>query len=108
MGRLRLSTHRKNEKRHKYGFYPIRIPRDTVSVLPISLPLDKQFITLSLPVTTYASLPANTPASLQARISSLGTLPQGDLILLCYFNMIIHFYDTKFKAGLMCPSTLVQ
>ena len=68
MGSLRLSTHRKNEKRHKYGFYPFCIPHDTVSVLPILLPLDERFFAVSLSVTTYASLPANIPASLRARI----------------------------------------
>ena len=41
MGKLRLSVHRKNEQRKKYGvLYRARVPRDIVSIMPVSIPLD--------------------------------------------------------------------
>ena len=37
MGKLRLSVHRKNEQRKKYGgLYRVRVPRDIVSIMPVS------------------------------------------------------------------------
>ena len=41
MGKLRLSVHRKNEQRKKYGvLYRVHVPRDIVSIMPVSIPLD--------------------------------------------------------------------
>ena len=78
MGKLRLSVHRKNERRRRYGFYRVRIPlSDAISVLTVSLPLDKLCYSLSLPLSAYTSSPLESVSTLQARITSAGILPQG-------------------------------
>ncbi len=78
MGKLRLSVQRKNERRQKYGFYPVRIClSDDISVLTVSLPLDKLSYSLSLPLSAYTSPPLQSISALQARYTSAGILPQG-------------------------------
>ena len=45
---------RKNGKRLKYGYYRVRIPlTDSISVLPVSLPLEKLSFTVSLPLVFF-------------------------------------------------------
>ena len=78
MGKLRLSTHRKNEKRHKYGFFPVRIPlNDAISVLKVSIPLDLLSFGVPTPATAISESPAVSLSTLQTRISVLGILPKG-------------------------------
>ena len=78
MGKLRLSVHRKNERRRKYGFYPVRIPlSNALSVLTVSLPLDKLSYTLSLPLSAFTASPVESVTTLKTRITSAGILPQG-------------------------------
>ena len=45
-----LGTSRKNEERKRWGFYPIRIPLNKVSVLNVSIPLDLFSFRVSLPI----------------------------------------------------------
>ncbi len=55
MGKLRLNVHRKNEKRKKYGFFPVRIPlNDAISVLKVSLPLDLLSFEVSVPLSAFS------------------------------------------------------
>ncbi len=78
MGKLRLSTHRKNEKRHKYGFLPVRIPlNDAISVLKVSIPLDVLSFGISMPTKPISESPAMSLSTLQSRVAALGILPKG-------------------------------
>ena len=82
MGKLRLSVHRKNEMRKKYGFYPVRIPLKAISVLTVSVPLNVLSFEVSLPLSAYIESPARSLPILQCRIASAKILPQG-----MYFTM---------------------
>ncbi len=78
MGKLRLSVHRKNEKRKKYGFFPVRIPlNDEISVLKVSVPLDLLSFEVSLPLSAFSESPTRTLSSLQSRIAAARILPDG-------------------------------
>lgn len=78
MGKLRLSVHRKNEMRKKYGFYPVRIPLNKgISVLKVSVPLDILSFEVSLPLSAYLESPARCLPTLQSRIAAAQILPQG-------------------------------
>ena len=50
MGKLKLSVQRKNERRRKYGVYPVRILRDNVDIMRVSIPLQALSYKLSLPL----------------------------------------------------------
>ena len=77
MGKLRLSVHRKNEMRKKYGFYPVRIPLKAISVLTVSVPLNVLSFEVSLPLSAYLESPSRSLPTLQSRIAAAKILPQG-------------------------------
>ena len=70
--------HRKNEKRKKYGFYPIRIPRSDISVLTVSIPLEKLSFIISLPRSLLTESPLDSIEKLHSRVTSAKILPKGD------------------------------
>ena len=78
MGKLRLSVHRKNEKRKKYGFFPVRIPLNAVSVLKVSVPLEVLSFEVSLPLSAFSASPASSLSTLQSRIKAAGILLEGE------------------------------
>lgn len=73
-----LSVHRKNEERKRWGFYPIRIPLNKVSVLNVSIPLDLLSFQVSLPISVVKDSTASSLAMLRARFASVGSLPAGE------------------------------
>lgn len=76
--KLRLSIHRKNEKRKKYGFFPVRIPlSEALSILTVSVSLDQLPLKVSLPLKTYEDLPSSSLATLHSRLAVSKILPQG-------------------------------
>ena len=77
MGKLRLSVHRKNEMRKKYGFYPVRIPLKAISVLTVSVPLNVLSFEVSLPLSAYLESPSTSLPTLQSRIAAAKIFPQG-------------------------------
>jgi len=78
MGKFRLSVHRKNEVRKKYGcLYWVRIPRDAVSVLKVSIPLDKMSFRVSLPLHLYSAASVTSVSALRNRIQGMKSLPRG-------------------------------
>ena len=78
MGKPRLSVQRKNGKRMKYGYYRVRIPlTDSISVLPVSLPLEKLSFTVSLPQSFFTHTPLQSLSELRTRITAAGILPRG-------------------------------
>ena len=78
MGKLRLSAQRKNERRKKYGFFPVHIPlRNDISFLTVRVPLDGLSYKTSLPLATFHNAPASTLAALQGRIKAAGVIPEG-------------------------------
>ena len=90
MGKLRLSVHRKNERRKKYGYYPVRIPLSSaLSVMTVSVPLDKLSYCISLPLTAFTAVPVESISALQTRITSAGILPQGKLIIAICIDIMI-------------------
>lgn len=81
MGKVRLSVHRKNERRLKLGFYPVRIPlNDTISVMTVSLPLRNLSFALHLPLSAFTEAPTESVEALQTRIASANILPQGTYV----------------------------
>ena len=94
MGKLRLSVHRKNEMRKKYGFYPVRIPLKAISVLTVSVPLNVLSFEVSLPLSAYLESPARSLPTLQSRISAAKILPQGIIYStwLCIYLTMQGFY----------------
>ena len=82
MGKLRLSVHRKNEVRKKYGcLYRIRIPRQVVSVMNVSIPLDLIPLKVSLPLSFFSATMVSSLSTLRMRTLDLKFLPQG--IIFC-------------------------
>ena len=71
MGKLKLSVQRKNERRRKYGIYPVRILRDNVDIMRVSIPLQALSYILSLPISAYHESLAGSLQALQERIVSL-------------------------------------
>ena len=78
MGKFRLSVHRKNEVRKKYGcLYRVRIPLHAVSVFTVSIPIDKLSFRISLPRSLYLDAPVSSLQMLQNRILAGRVLPSG-------------------------------
>ena len=85
MGKLRLSVHRKSEIRKKYNcFYRIRIPRDSVSILHVSIPLAVLPFRVSLPLHFFSTSPVVSLPILRKRIHDLKILPQGKFVVILY------------------------
>ena len=79
MGKLRLSVHRKNEQRKKYGgLYRLRVPRDIVSIMPVSIPLDILPCRVSLPLSLFSATPVSSLSTLWKRTLEMKLLPQGN------------------------------
>ena len=87
MPKLRLAVHRKNEKRRKYGFYPIKIPLS--AVLTIRIPLKKLLCAVSIPATVFTSALAASVAVLRERIVKVGVLPPGCIAILVTNNCVV-------------------
>ena len=82
MGKLRLSVHRKNEQRKKYGvLYRVRVPRDIVSIMPVSIPLDVLPYRVSLPLSSFSASPVCSISTLRKRTFEMKLLPQGDWVV---------------------------
>ena len=82
MGKLRLSVHRKNEVRKKYGcFYRVRIPRNIISIMTVSIPLQLLPLTVSLPLSTFSSSPVSSLPILRKRTIETKLLPQGTVYM---------------------------
>lgn len=77
MSKLRLGVHRKNERRKKYGYYCVRIPLESVSVLKVTVPLELLSLKVSLPLPAFYESPASSLSLLHNRINVAGILPQG-------------------------------
>ena len=77
MGKLKLSVQRKNERRRKYGIYPVRILRDNVDIMRVSIPLQALSYILSLPISAYHESLAGSLQALQERIVTSNLLSQG-------------------------------
>lgn len=76
--KLRLSAYRKNEKRKKYGFFPVRISRnEALSILTVSVSLDLLSLKVSLPLETFEELPSSSLTMLHSRLTASKILPQG-------------------------------
>lgn len=86
--RLRLSVHRKNEKRKKYGFFPVRIPLESVSMLTVSIPLHQLSLRVSLPLRIFEDSTPTSLTALYSRLAASNVLPQGRMIQ-CNNCMII-------------------
>jgi len=75
--KLRLCN-TKNYERKKYAKkLTVSIPRDSVSVLPVSIPISLVSFQVSLPVSAFTSLPALTVEILHDRIRQLSAVPEG-------------------------------
>ena len=70
--------HRKNEGRQQWGFYPVWIPLNTVSVFNVSISLDLLSFQVYLPVSIIKDSAASSSATLRARVASVGSLPAGE------------------------------
>ena len=78
MGKQRLSVHRKNELRKKYGFFRVRIPLlESISVLKVTIPLELLSFKISLPLTAFSGSQASSLTILQSRLNLSGIIPQG-------------------------------
>ena len=65
MGKLRLSVHRKNELRKKYGgLCRIQVPRNIVNIMTVSIPLDILTFRVSLPRSLFSATPASPLSTL--------------------------------------------
>ena len=73
--KLTLSRPKKNVERKKWGFYPVKIQLDAVSVYNVSIPLDSLSLNVSLPLSAVKGAIAKSPATIRSRVSSLGLLP---------------------------------
>lgn len=77
MSKRALSFPRKNQKRKKYGFFPVRLPLSLVSVYKVSVSLELLSLEVSLPLTAYLELPVISVAALERRLELANILPQG-------------------------------
>ena len=87
MGKLRLSVHRKNEQRKKYGgLYRVRIHvyRDIVSVMPVSISLAVLTYKVSLPLSAFSASPVSSLSTLRKRTLEMKLLPQGRELYIQY------------------------
>ena len=91
MGKLRLSVHRKNEQRKKYGvLYRVRVPRDIVSIMPVSIPLDVLPYRVSLPLSSFSASP----------VCSISTLRKRTLEMNCC-HKVIGLYNNSVTVHIM-------
>ena len=73
-----------NTKNYERKKYPkkllVSIPRDDVSVLPVSVPLSLLSFQVSLPLSAYTVLSAPTLEILYDRMHQLGNIPEGSYL----------------------------
>ena len=70
-----LSKPTKNAERKRWGFSPVKIPLDAVSVYNVSIPLEYISLNVTLPLSSLKYALASSPAVIRSRISVLGLLP---------------------------------
>jgi hypothetical protein len=93
MGKLRLSVHRKNEQQKKYGgLYRVRMPRDIVSVMPVSIPLNVLSYRVTLPLSLFSATPVCSLSTLRKRMLEMSLLPQGKS---SYTTTVVHNYTCR-------------
>ena len=85
--KLRLCSNKHYEKK-KYFKEPknliISIPRETVSILRISIPLNVLSLNVSLPISAYTGCPISSLEVLYHRLKSLGTILNGIHLYILY------------------------
>ena len=92
--KLWLSVHRKNEERHRWGFYPVRVPLNLVSVLKISIPRDLLTFPVSVPISIVKDSDASSIVILRKRAVSLHSfesLPSGEPLLVLKYLLYMYF-----------------
>lgn len=82
MGKLKLSVQRKNYRRKKCDYLPVRISlRSDIDFLKVTIPLDQLSYKVSLPLSAYVESPASSLLTLQNRIKEAKLFPQ------CFFKI---------------------
>ena len=78
--KLRLCSVKYYEKKkyHQKSLL-VSIPRNSVSILPVSLPISSVNFTISLPLSLYTESPVPSPAVLHNRVQRVKAMPQGKL-----------------------------
>ena len=93
--KLRLCSVKYYEKKK---YHPksllISIPRNSVSILPVSLPISSVNFTISLPLSLYIESPVLSPAVLHNRVQRVKAMPQGKLLILICSSLSLSVFFT--------------
>ena len=86
--KLRLCSMKYYEKHPKSLL--VSIPRNSVSILPVSLPISLVDFTTSLLLSLYTELPVPSPAVLHNRVQRVKAMPHGKLLILICLYVAYH------------------
>ena len=82
MSKRSLSVRKKNEKRKKYGFFPVRLPVrlplvEGLTVLKVSVPLIISSFEVSIPLSSFLESTVSSTTALVRRLDAARILPKG-------------------------------
>lgn len=97
--KLRLCSNKYYEKRK---YFPkmllVSIPRRTISVLKVSIPMDMLPFRVSLPLSVYKELAVPSLEVLHGRVQRLDTLDEGMNLTSCYTFLVSLFRVESYDA----------